>query len=92
MLNFFGDTRYDVSVILEIRVLSIYTSKYEGNKKSLYIGNILCMTKHICCFWVGFFFNLDALKNHLKIKRCIFVVYKDIVCESNKTPVYFLLR
>lgn len=33
MLNFFGDTRYDVSVILEIRLLSIYTSKYEGNKK-----------------------------------------------------------
>lgn len=53
---FWGDTRYDVSVILEIRVLSIYTSKYEGNKKSLCIGNILCMTKHICCFWVGFFF------------------------------------
>lgn len=24
---FWGDTRYDVSVILEIRVLSIYTSK-----------------------------------------------------------------
>lgn len=54
-VEFFGDTRYDVSVILEIRVLSIYTSKYEGNKKSLYIGNILCMTKHICCFgWVFF--------------------------------------
>lgn len=26
------------------------------------------MTKHICCFWVGVFFNMDALKNHLKIK------------------------
>lgn len=56
MLNFFGDTRYDVSVILEIRVLSIYTSKYEGNKTSLYIGNILCMTKHIMLLLGGGFF------------------------------------
>lgn len=69
MLNFLGDTRYDVSVILEIRVLSIYTSKYEGNKKSLYIGNILCMTKHICCFWVGFFFNMDAPKKSFENQK-----------------------
>lgn len=88
MLNFFGDTRYDVSVILEIRVLSIY----EGNKKSLYIGNILCMTKHICCFWVGVFFNMDALKNHLKIKKCIFVVYKDIVCELKQNTSLFFVK
>lgn len=92
MLNFFGDTRYDVSVILEIRVLSIYTSKYEGNKKSLYIGNISCMTKHICCFWVGVFFNMDALKNHLKIKKCIFVVYKDIVCELKQNTSLFFVK
>lgn len=81
MLNFFGDIRYDVFVILEICVLLIYILKYEGNKKFLYIGNILCMIKYICCFWVGFFFNMDVLKNFLKIKKCIFVVYKDIVCE-----------
>lgn len=92
MLNFLGDTRYDVSVILEIRVLSIYTSKYEGNKKSLYTGNILCMTKHICCFWVGFFLNMDALKNHLKIKKCISVVYKDIVCELKQNTSLFFVK
>lgn len=32
-------------------------------------------------FLGGFFFNMDVLKNYLKIKKCIFVVYKDIVCE-----------
>lgn len=58
MLNFFGDTRYDVSVILEIRVLSIYTSKYEGNKKSLYIGNTLYLMhdKTYMLLLGGFFF------------------------------------
>lgn len=41
--------------------------------------------------WV--FFNMDALKNHLKIKRCIFVVYKDIVCElKQNTSLFFVKR
>lgn len=56
MLNFLGDTRYDVSVILEIRVLSIYTSKYEGNKKSLYIGKYLMHDETYMLLLGGVFF------------------------------------
>lgn len=40
----------------------------------------------------GFFFNMDALKNHLKIKKCIFVVYKDIVCELKQNTSLFFVK
>lgn len=38
------------------------------------------------------FFYVDALKNHLKIKRCIFVVYKDIVCELKQNTSLFFVK
>lgn len=40
----------------------------------------------------GFFFNMDALKNHLKIKKYIFVVYKDIVCELKQNTSLFFVK
>lgn len=40
----------------------------------------------------GVFFNMDALKNHLKIKKCIFVVYKDIVCELKQNTSLFFVK
>lgn len=35
---------------------------------------------------------MDALKNHLKIQKSIFVVYKDIVCELKQNTSLFFVK
>lgn len=59
---------------------------------NLYILGISYAWQNIYVAFGWVFFNVDALKNHLKIKRCIFVVYKDIVCELKQNTSLFFVK